>query len=113
MDLVCAVTVTSLPAINNLLVLYLPKSFNKHWTSRGTPSAAIYPTDPKSNVGKSRGGGTMDEEMRQITVRQDIDLESMRTENSENLDPGYLELNEAQRSNKCYVSAQDTSPGRL
>ena len=55
----------------------------------------------------------MDEEMRQITIRQDVDLESMRTETSENLDPGYLELNGTQRSNKNHVSAQHTSSERL
>ena len=103
-DLVCAVTVTSLPAVYNLLTAYLPKSISQHWTSHESRNAANYLSTNKSNIGKSKGS-TMDEEQRKITVRRDIDLESMRTENSENLDPGFLELNDMQRSNTCYVSA--------
>ncbi|KAL8831195.1 MAG: hypothetical protein Q9191_001007 [Dirinaria sp. TL-2023a] len=97
-------TVTSLPAVYNLLTSYLPHTISEHWTTRDSRSAANYLSGTKSNIGKSKGS-TVDEDKRNITVRRDIDLESMRTENSENLDPGYLELHDMQRSNRCYVSA--------
>ncbi|KAL8949174.1 MAG: hypothetical protein Q9183_007626, partial [Haloplaca sp. 2 TL-2023] len=53
--------------------------------------------------GDVSGSNNYDEETKQITVQRDVDLESMRTETEQTHDPGYLELDDGNRSYKSYV----------
>ncbi|KAL8967285.1 MAG: hypothetical protein Q9183_002994 [Haloplaca sp. 2 TL-2023] len=119
-DLVCAVCVTSLPAINNLIIHHLPKHISSYW-SGGDPGSAPSQTSSHRSRGltsRSRlnannghdlkggdvsGSNNYDEETKQITVQRDVDLESMRTETEQTHDPGYLELDDGNRSYKSYV----------
>ncbi len=119
-DLVCAVCVTSLPAVNNLIIHHLPKHLSSYW-SGGDPGSSPSQTSQRSRRGgltlrsrlnaangselKNNGGGgvSVDEETKQITVQRDVDLESMRTEMDQHHDAGFLELDDSQRSYKSYV----------
>ena len=120
-DLVCAVCVTSLPAVNNLIIHHLPKHLSSYW-SGGDPGSSPSQTSQRSRRGgltsRSRlnaangselkngsggGGVSVDEETKQITVQRDVDLESMRTEMDQHHDAGFLELDDSQRSYKSYV----------
>ena len=102
LDMVCAVCVTSLPAVNNLLIFHLPKNLSERWSSLTSPSADAYASEEKAGPGKTKGGN-IDEETSRITVKRDVDLESVRTEHEETSDPGYLELNQMHRPNVSYV----------
>ncbi|KAI4107846.1 MAG: hypothetical protein LQ339_002456 [Xanthoria mediterranea] len=116
-DLVCAVCVTSLPAVNNLIIHHLPKHLSSYW-SGGDPGSSPSQTSQRSRGGltsrsrlnatngrdlKNNGGVSVDEETKQITVQRDVDLESMRTEMDQHHDAGFLELDDSQRSYKSYV----------
>ncbi|KAL8994431.1 MAG: hypothetical protein Q9169_005601 [Polycauliona sp. 2 TL-2023] len=116
-DVVCGICVTSLPAINNLILNYLPRHFSQYWSggdpgsspttrgslfsSRGLMSSRNTNTDVSgrgtSRLPSSGTTGSNFDETKQIMVQRDIDLESMRTDGEhmdENADPGYLELDE-------------------
>ncbi|KAL9596238.1 MAG: hypothetical protein Q9219_005949 [cf. Caloplaca sp. 3 TL-2023] len=108
LDMVCAVCVTSLPAVNNLLTHYLPKTLSQYWPgSTSARSGDGYGSKGTTSAGANGRSklGSVDEDSRQITVQRDIDLESMRTEVEENPDPGFLQLQEAHRPNKVYAGS--------
>ncbi|KAL8770042.1 MAG: hypothetical protein Q9209_004080 [Squamulea sp. 1 TL-2023] len=98
-DMVCAICVTSLPTINNLLIHYLPKHFSQYWSGGDPasspsgeslhPSHGIRSPDPV-NAGISSGAGSSIDETKGIMVQRDIDLESMRTDIEESPDPRSL-----------------------
>ena len=115
-DLVCAVCVTSLPAINNIIIHHLLKHLSSYWGG-GDPGSS--PSDGQTSrnrwntsgrhTSKNNGGASVisnsDEETKQITVQRDIDVESMRTEpeHNHNHDPGFLELNDSRRNYRSNV----------
>ncbi|KAI4274582.1 MAG: hypothetical protein L6R38_006053 [Xanthoria sp. 2 TBL-2021] len=118
-DIVCAICVTSLPAINNLLIHHLPRHLSQYWsggdpgsspTSGGSqyPSHGIASRDLNNGRNASGAGNSVDE-TKQIMVQRDIDLESMRTVVEDNPDPGYLELNELnnrhRRGNGTFINS--------
>ncbi|KAL8752697.1 MAG: hypothetical protein Q9199_005552 [Rusavskia elegans] len=104
-DILCAICVTSLPAINNLLIHHLPRHLSQYWSggdpgSSPTGGGSLYPSHgiasrDLNNCRQSSGAGGSVDETKQIMVQRDIDLESMPTEaGDEDPDPGCLELNE-------------------
>ena len=129
-DIVCAICVTSLPAINNLLIHHLPRYLSQYWsggdpgsspTSTGSllPSRGLFfsrNTNSNNNSNNSNserkysnGTGVSGDETKQIMVQRDIDMESMRTEGgNEHHDLGYLELNEVnsghRRGNSTFIN---------
>ena len=85
--------------MNNIVVHYLPKTLSEYWSGgeSSAPSAGAFNSKAnKSGMEKSKPG-SIDEEMKHITVKRDVDLESIRTEHEEILDPGYLELKDHHR----------------
>ncbi|KAL8879424.1 MAG: hypothetical protein Q9198_002957 [Flavoplaca austrocitrina] len=109
-DIVCAICVTSLPAINNLLIHHLPRYLSQYW-SGGDPGSSpasvgsllsfrgLFSRNTNNNSSSERkysnNTGFSGDETKQIMVQRDIDLESVRADSeNEPHDPGYLELNE-------------------
>ncbi|KAL9040874.1 MAG: hypothetical protein Q9180_001642 [Flavoplaca navasiana] len=110
-DIVCAICVTSLPAINNLLIHHLPHYLSQYW-SGGDPGSSpasagslffprrLFSRNTNNNSSSSErkysnGAGFSGDETKQIMVQRDIDLESVRADSeNEHRDPGYLELDE-------------------
>lgn len=123
-DIVCAICVTSLPAINNLLIHHLPRYLSQYWSggdpgsspasagSLFSPRGLFSRNNNNSNSSErkySNGIGYSGDETKQIMVQRDIDLESVRADSeNEHHDPGYLELNELnnrhRRGNNTFVN---------
>ncbi|KAL8847724.1 MAG: hypothetical protein Q9221_007244 [Calogaya cf. arnoldii] len=120
-DIVCAICVTSLPAINNLLIHHLPRHLSQYWSGgdpgSGSSPITLYPSHGPASRDLNNGrivngvGGIFDE-TKQIMVQRDVDLESMRTEIEENPDAGYLELGELNRSRRRGNSTKYTPVAR-